>query len=50
MYLIRYLKLDVNKASTFLFLILFSLYSWAATPLPQAKPEEVGMSSERLKK
>ena len=50
MYLSRYQMLDLKKVSIFLLLILFSLFSWAATPLPQAKPEEVGMSSERLKK
>ena len=49
MYLNKYSKFDLNKVLVSVFLILFSVFSWA-NPLPQAKPEEVGMSSERLKK
>lgn len=45
-----YCNLKLHKSLMCSALFAVSVLSWAAAPLPTAKPEEVGMSTERLKK
>ena len=41
-------KTSAAFAITFAYMLHLPLAAWAGDPLPRAKPEEVGMSTERL--